>query len=145
MTTVKIEGLDELKQAFNDLPREFHRVALRPGVMAAAQVVQKAAKASAPKDTGVLVRSIYRTRDKANSNQVQEAAMVGVRSGKRYKKKKQDAYYWRFVEFGTKFLPARPFLRPAAESTKSQQLAAMVEKLKVGMEKAVAKARSKYK
>lgn len=32
----------------------------------------------------------------------------------------RDAYYWRFVEFGTSKMPARPFLRPAFESQKEK-------------------------
>lgn len=31
-----------------------------------------------------------------------------------------DFYYWRFLEFGTSEMPARPFLRPAFESQKNQ-------------------------
>jgi HK97 gp10 family phage protein len=51
---------------------------------------------------------------------------VGVRQGKKYRKqgkkgdKSQDAYYWKFVEFGTSKMSARPFLRPAFEASKLQ-------------------------
>jgi HK97 gp10 family phage protein len=31
-----------------------------------------------------------------------------------------DAYYWRFLEFGTVKRPATPFLRPAFESNKQK-------------------------
>jgi HK97 gp10 family phage protein len=27
-----------------------------------------------------------------------------------------DAFYWRFLEYGTRYIAARPFVRPAAEA-----------------------------
>ena len=33
-----------------------------------------------------------------------------------------DPYYWRWQEFGTKNMPARPFLRPAAEAMQAEAL-----------------------
>lgn len=145
MSNVVVGGLEELKKAFNELPKEFHRTALRPAVSAAAGVVQRAAKIGVPKDTGRLAKSIYRARDKTASNQVQEAAIVGVRFGRKYRKRGQDAWYFIFLEFGTKKMAAQPFLRPAFEATKSLQLKVIQEKLKIGLEKATAKARSKFK
>ena len=38
-----------------------------------------------------------------------------VRAGDRGAKSKVDPFYWRFLEFGTKHMAARPFLQPAAE------------------------------
>ena len=40
---------------------------------------------------------------------------VKRKESERGAKSKLDPYYWRFVEFGTKKMTARPFLRPAAE------------------------------
>jgi HK97 gp10 family phage protein len=45
---------------------------------------------------------------------------VGVRS---------KAFYWRFLEFGTRFIRARPFLRPAFEQVKVRAVQAAVERL----------------
>lgn len=39
-----------------------------------------------------------------------------IRKGERGAKSKLDPYYWRWLEFGTKKMTARPFLKPAAES-----------------------------
>lgn len=40
---------------------------------------------------------------------------VQVRASERGAKSKTDPFYWRFLEFGTKKMPARPFLRKGAE------------------------------
>jgi HK97 gp10 family phage protein len=39
-----------------------------------------------------------------------------VKKGERGAKSPNDPFYWRFVEFGTKKMQARPFLQPAAET-----------------------------
>lgn len=40
---------------------------------------------------------------------------VQTRASNRGAKSRNDPYYWRFLEFGTKKMPARPFLKPAAQ------------------------------
>ena len=37
----------------------------------------------------------------------------------RGKAAKNDAFYWRFLEYGTKHMPAQPFAGPAAERARS--------------------------
>lgn len=125
-----MEGMEALQKAFADLPKELHAKALRPAVSAAAGVVQKQAKANAPVATGVLRRSIYKTRSRSASSKTQETAIVGVRFGKKYQKRGQDAWYWKFIEFGIAKMPAQPFLRPAFEGTKSKQVDAIVKRLR---------------
>ena len=41
----------------------------------------------------------------------------------------QDAWYWRFVEFGTRKMRARPFLRPALEAKRREAVQAMKDRL----------------
>ena len=40
---------------------------------------------------------------------------------------KFDAYYWRYVEFGTSRMAARPFLRPSFEVKKEEAIGAITE------------------
>ena len=130
MIEIKVAGMADLQKAFKELPRELHAKALRPAVNAAAAVVRKQARSNAPVDTGVLRKAIYQTRSRSESSAVQETAIVGVRFGRKYRRRGQDAWYWKFLEFGTIKLPARPFLRPAFESTKRQQIDAMAARLR---------------
>lgn len=140
---MRVVGLAELTKAMRELPVEVHASALRPAVSAAAGVVQKDARLRAPRDTGTLAKAIYRTRSRSLSSGTMETAIVGVRFGKRYRKRGQDAWYWKFIEFGTSKMAARPFLRPAFESTKKKQLDAMVLSLKKGIARAAEKLRRK--
>ncbi len=143
MIGMKIEGLEALQKAMVELPKELHKGPLRSAVSAGAGVVQKQAKANAPSDTGTLKKSIYRTRSKAGSNSTQETAIVGVRFGRKYRKRGQDAFHFLFLEFGTSKMSARPFLRPAFEGTKQKQIDIMKSRLAKAIEKAAAKLRSR--
>jgi HK97 gp10 family phage protein len=146
MMSVDIKGLKELQAALNQLPREVQKRPLRAAVSAAAKVIQDEAKRRAPIDTGNLRKAVYRTRSRSGSGAGQETFLVAVKKGKaeyantarnrrlnRVGKKYQtqgEAYYWRFLEFGTAKMAAKPFLRPAFENKK--QMAVDVLKQKLG-------------
>ncbi len=143
--TVKIEGLEQLKKALNQLPVEIQQRSLRSAVSAGAKVVVDAAIAKAPTDTGSLKKAIYRYRSRSQSGTGRETYYVGVRKGKkayadtarnrrlnRVGKKytvQGEAYYWRFLEFGTAKMQARPFLRPAFEGSRTKILDVMKQRL----------------
>lgn len=133
--TVKLQGFAELAAKLKELPQNISKNALRAGVSAGAVVIKNEAKRSVPVDTGTLKRAIYHKQAREQSNQYKQVFIVGVKSGKRYQKvgKKQrnfDAFYWRFIEFGTRFISARPFLRPAFEKKKFEAIEAIKNKLK---------------
>lgn len=109
---IKIEGLTELHVALKGFPQELRDKALRSAVSYAAKGVQEAIALNAPVgETAVLRRSVYRTRSKDMSSSVQETYIIGIRYGAAHRKRGLDAWYWRFIEFGTRKMPARPFLR----------------------------------
>ena len=143
---VKILGLEQLKKALNQLPIEIQQKALRSAVSASAKVVVDAAIAKAPAgDTGNLKKAIYRYRSRSGSGTGRETYLVGVRKGKKaYANTARnrrlnrvgknytvqgEAYYWRFLEFGTAKMQAKPFMRPAFEGSKSRILDVMKERL----------------
>jgi HK97 gp10 family phage protein len=143
---VKILGLEQLKKALNQLPVEIQQKALRSAVSASAKVVVDSAIAKAPAgETGNLKKAIYRYRSRSGSGTGRETYLVGVRKGKkayadtarnrrlnRVGKKytvQGEAYYWRFLEFGTVKMQAKPFMRPAFEGSKSRILDVMKERL----------------
>lgn len=121
----------------------------RAGVLAAAKIVKSAAIAAAPisdrphqlgrrKDQiaqpGNLKRNIIVKRLPPNERAVTEEYIVGVRHGSGRVPK--DAFYWRFIEFGTVKLPARPFLRPALENNQQQAIDAMKDRIAARIAKA---------
>ena len=149
--TVHIEGLKELDQALKQLPDRLARNGLRASVYAGAKVVRDEAKRRAPKAVkalgtdqpppGTLKRSVIMKQIRELSGQDRQTFFVTVRHGKKYRKQgkkgnlSQDAWYWRFIEFGTRKMAAMPFLRPALEAKRHEAAQAMKMRLRQRIEK----------
>jgi HK97 gp10 family phage protein len=84
---------------------------------------------------GTLKRSVIMKHIPELSSLTRQTFFVTVRHGKKYRKQgkkgnlSQDAWYWRFVEFGTRKMRARPFLRPALEAKRREAGQAMKDRL----------------
>ena len=136
----RIEGLADLARALREMPKDVRENALRAGLRAGAREIQKEAQARAPVATGRMRKNVYIKRIRELVTSLSEGWFVGVRMGPKRKKDKgtgkvtkdysNDAWYWRFVEFGTRFAPARPFMRPAFEAKKEAAVAAIAARLK---------------
>lgn len=129
-----VKGLRELSAALRELPQRIARNALRQSVSRGAAVIRDEAKVRAPVSNGAprpgeplpgtLKRAIVIKQDRERSSLLSQTFVVAVRHGKRYRQqgkkgnRSQDAYYWRWVEFGTVKMSARPFMRPAFETKK---------------------------
>lgn len=143
--TVKLEGFAELAAALRELPERVARNGLRAAVNAGATVIKKEAMARAPEDTGALRANMYQKQRREESGPMVQTFYVGVRSGvAKYAKSAANrragtagkpyrnagsTFYWRFLEFGTSKLPARPFMRPAFELRKNDAVEAIGKKL----------------
>jgi HK97 gp10 family phage protein len=128
---VRIEGLAQLERALRELPQRIANRGLRAAVYAGAKVVRDEARERAPRAAqslgpnqpppGTLRRSLIMKHARELSGGGRQTFYVLVRHGKKYRKQgkkgnlSQDAWYWRFVEFGTRKMRARPFLRSALE------------------------------
>lgn len=149
-----IEGGAELARALRELPEEMAKKHLRKSVVRAARLVRNAARRSPAFNdrTGRLRRNIIIKFVREESNPQKVTYFVLVRSGKRFQRMRKgapkgfvgpmnlvnnDAYYWRFVEFGTAKMSPRPFLRPAFENNKEAAVDAIVDQLKKGLDQSV--------
>lgn len=98
---MQLEGMDALKRAVKDAPvelRKWSSDAIRETTFNVADQMRR----YVPVHEGHLLRAI-------------EAA-VPVRTGLNGRVLiGAGGFHWRFVEYGTRFMPARPFIRPAAE------------------------------
>lgn len=98
---VTLEGFEKTMKALQSAP-DVARTHASNAIAASTFAVAQRARSLVPVDTGELKRSIESSRPTAKGL----TGRVGV-SG--------SAHYWRFVEFGTRYMAARPFFRPAAE------------------------------
>lgn len=132
LVVVKLQGIGELKRALADLPSKLRRKALLEPMKKAMRVVRDAAKQAVPvlsepspyRTKGTLKRRLSVRISKVSRQAGDVGVFVNVRPLKsaqiRAAKAKglriapNDPFYWRFVEFGTRKMKARPFLTPAA-------------------------------
>lgn len=136
---VQVKGLKELADALKQMPEKLAGQALGASVKAGADLIKNQAQANARaafKDaSGATEKSIVSYRKKG-STQTDITYQVGVTLQKRWPRpggKKLPAYWWRFKEFGTRKMPATPFLRPAWDGRSGEALA-MIKRM---LEKAV--------
>jgi HK97 gp10 family phage protein len=132
-----LTGFKELAEKLKQLPKKVAKNGLRRAVSSGAAIVRNAARKRAPVDTGEMKRDIMmkREKDKQGSGTTGAVYSVYVRSGKKSRlagKKRdveRDSFYWKFVEFGTKTIPAQPFMRPGFEESKGEAIGAIGKSL----------------
>ncbi|MES2218359.1 MAG: HK97-gp10 family putative phage morphogenesis protein [Pseudomonadota bacterium] len=149
-----VEGLKELADALRTFSDKLAKKALRSAVNAGATVIKKEMVANAPVLSGALKANIYQRQIREESNAQQQTYFVGVRNGKakyantaknrraglagKEYKNGGKTFYWKFLEFGTSTIVARPFVRPAFEEQKEAAVEAIKEKLKVNIDRIAA-------
>lgn len=161
MVTIKVEGLKEIDAKLGQLPTAVARIALRKSVRAMGSVLVERAKAKAPvlrtpdprRTAGLLKKSI-KTLVFQQSGEFAAAGIVGVkklsvkkvsafkrRTGRKASANPSDPYYYRFVEFGTKKMGARAYLRPAYYEGRVNAVKRGTEVLRVAVDAEIEKIR----
>lgn len=141
----RMSGEKKLNRKLSRLKEAVKRRVLRKAVTAASKPVLKAAKTKAPKQTGLLRKSLGR-RTKTYRKSGVAVAVVGPREG--FSKEvvvngksefRNPVKYAHLVELGTIKNVAQPFLRPALDSTKVEATQAMAQAIEAGIEKELSK------
>lgn len=118
----------DMEQGLDKLADSVGESVLRSAGYAGAQVFMEEAKLRAPVGEGVLRDNIIVVRaDEKSDGAQKQTYVVTVRSGKF--NQEGDAFYWRFVEFGTVHAAAKPFIRPAFEAMKQFALQVMLKRM----------------
>ncbi len=147
--TVRVEGLQELSQRISALNKTVANRVVRKAATAGARLIRDEAKSRVPVDTGLLKRNIVvkKFRDQGPGNVRYGIGLVSskaVYSNNKTNRRKgrvgqsyyQDkAFYGHMVEFGTRKMKARPFLRPAFESQKEKAVDIVKNTLKEELDK----------
>lgn len=141
--TVRIEGAQQVIDALNKLGSQKARKVIRRSTDKLAAAAVKKIKANAPvhdKDIirnvkggervtkkGTLRRAIKKKQKKDKNDNTKFQSNIEIEHGK---DKKNDAYYWHFVEYETAKSRARPFIKPvenASKLTAEQDMLEMLE------------------
>lgn len=165
MIEFKVNGFADLEKALRDLPDKIAKKAMASASMAGARVLANAVKDSAPVASHIHWRYDYRRKargggrkgkiekflvypgnikfnvrvKRARTSGGQFEAMYSVGPMKRGGTPSTDPFYWRFVEFGTSKMAARPFLRPAFDAKRNEIIEAMRARLAERIDREVAK------
>jgi HK97 gp10 family phage protein len=100
-----LEGFESTRRALVAAP-ERARVHASSAVAASTFAITQRSRSLVPIDTGRLKSAIGSSRVVSGLQ-----GSVGITD--------REAFYWRFVEFGTRRMSARPFFRPAAEQERN--------------------------
>jgi len=130
--SIKIEGLQELEKKMIALGPKIGRKALKGALVAGAVVIREEAKRLAPALTGRLRKAMY-VKKMSKPNPYKENVIFGVRHGRKMSKKDLDAYYWSWLEFGTKFIKKMSFVEIAFKNKVNEAL----ERIKVVLTKKI--------
>ena len=124
----------QLLKALKKLPINIQKNVMVGSTRAGAKVVSDEAKRLVPIKSGRLKKSIGITKRKSRVGEVRFS--VSPRKGG-----KNNAFYGRFIEFGTSKMQAKPFLRPALEKSVDETLKASKDYIAKRLPKEVAKAK----
>lgn len=129
MAEFGIDGMEQVLKNLEKLQSNEARKALKSGIRKGAAEIRKQARANAkkiddPKTSEAIYKNVKSKMWKNPKRKQYIGASVGVNSTPN---SDNDTFYWRFLEFGTSKMRAKPFLTPALEQTKSRALEAMKE------------------
>lgn len=129
----RIEGLDGVLRKMRSLSPKLQKKGAVAAVRKGANIVRDDARnrakqfddPSTPKPIWKeIVSKVNGRRGRQEGGVVMQ---VGIRGGAR--ESGDNVFYWRFLEFGTSKMAARPFMRPALESNVDQATTAIVTEL----------------
>lgn len=132
---MKVTGIEDLQQMLNERAPRVARNLMRATVQGIASSIAKDAKANAPVLTGNL-KSAIKAKRSGRSKPDKPISLVTATSGK---DKKHDAFYWRFVEYGTIHVPAHPFVEPAKKRAEANMSRLLKEEFCKRLEKQLIK------
>jgi HK97 gp10 family phage protein len=149
--TTSITGTEVIVRRLRQLPERLGRNAMRRALRRGANVIRDIARTNAKAMDDRLTReAIWKniaTQGGGRRRERQEGGVVmrvGVLGGARSKGGDPsapggDTFYWRFLEFGTSEMPAKPFMRPAIASGAEKAIATTVEAMQTETAKELAK------
>lgn len=160
--SVKMDGIEALSKRLDGLKYDASRKGGRFALRKAAQVIRDMAKQNAmqlddPKTSEVIARNIQeRWNSRLNKTTGNLGFRVGVLGGARdYSAYGElttgksasanpggDTFYWRFVEFGTQKVRARPFMRPAIENGSQKATDVFITEFGRALDRALRKAQA---
>ena len=138
---IELAGFEELSKAFNILPEKVQKRMIGPSLKEGAEIIETASKLLSPRLTGKNIEFIHlkklKPRGKLSGWSIQTGTRseLGIARNEKY-------YYPAVLEFGSKHVDSKPFMRPALEQNRDKAIKAVAELLEKKM-KSFAKRQAK--
>lgn len=116
--SVTIKGGDVLARRLRALDAKVARAALQGALEAGAVIVRDDARRRVPRRTGTLADNIDTETTAKGTKGVAKIGYAPV------------AFYGKFLELGTRYMGARPHLRPALDANQGRAVAAVADHLR---------------
>jgi len=133
--SLELEGFDEMFKLLGKLPERLAKNAMNGAPTAAAQLVRDEIRMNARARfplSRTIVRAIKHRRASARGDDLRAFVFVERGTGAQY-----DAFYWRFLEYGTVKMSAKPFVRPGIDNSRGKVADAMAAYIRKRFDKAV--------
>jgi len=124
--SMSITGLEDLERKLLAIGQALAKEVVQETMKKAAEPIMNVAKVNVPKRTGNLADSI-------KISLLSNGSRVATGRKSMYIGK---TFYGGMIEFGTSKMQAKPFLRPAFDSTKNRALEIIIEQFKKRIEEA---------
>jgi len=138
-----VKGLENVDAILNEIAPKNAKNLMRATIHGYVGRIAKQAKNNVRVDSGTLKKSIKAKREK--SSPFNPKSSLFITTGR---SAKNDAFYWRFVEYGTSgptAQPPRPFIWPAIQQMESQKEKIMSEEFGKKLEKSIKRELKKAK
>lgn len=112
---IQIEGLEDLQKMFDTMLVDEAQKLNRATIHAVASSIAKSARRMAPIDTGRLRKAIGAHRLKLTDPKKPMSDVYVTRG----KKARHNAWYWKYLEHGTRTRAATPFIQPAVSEART--------------------------
>lgn len=113
-----ISGVEEIQNILEEVAPKHARNLMRATMHGVASEITKRAKKRVRVDSGNLKKAIKTKRKKSHPDK--PTSQVYITTGK---SAKNDGFYWRFIEYGTRGKTAneeRPFIKPSVKEVQAQ-------------------------
>lgn len=121
--TIRFDKGEELRAKFKAMEADIRQNVLARAVAPAAAFVKEAIFARAPVETGLLASGIEIVPLAESADRY----VLGIQMSR-------EAFYWKFLEFGTKRMPPHPFIRAGFYSSRAQARNEMRDGIRDGVE-----------
>lgn len=137
MLKLDTRSLADVLKRIAQVEEKIAKKALRTAARKGMNIVRDDVKTNAPEDRSEDADNIKVKSSVALTTRFRGPNLyvkVGIRGGA--KKNPSTPYYWRMVEFGTKYIAAKPFMLPALEGNAEAILNTVTDELKKALDKA---------